>query len=196
MVLYNADVQKVNKVTRSIQELLKSKEVEWTRAQKDLQKQRVVTKMAKAAQTQIYQDRLLVKCKTWCGPSTNIEELKVILNQKPDLQESIVRTELSYYRQCHRSDIIYRKDLYRLNGISHEERMENLFILLGGSNDILSTNAHLPTNNEALELISLGYTESLPSTNDSQTNTEYDEKLILMRCMSHCGVKGVRNSGT
>ena len=109
MVLYNAHVQKVNKVTRSVHELLLKQEIIWTKSQKELQRQRVLTKMAKSAQTQKYQDRLLIKCKTWGGPSTNIEELEEILSERPNMQEIIVRTELSYYRQCHRSDIINQK---------------------------------------------------------------------------------------
>ena len=180
MILYNADVQKINKVTRIIQELLTKQEIEWTEAQKELLKQRIFAKMAKAEQTLKYQDRLLVKCKSWSGPSTNTEELKVILSQRPDMQEVIVRTELSYYRQCHRSDILNRRELYRLNGILHEERMENLFILLGGSNDQLSSNAHLPTNNEALQLFSLGNNESPQSSNDSQMQIEDDEIPIMI----------------
>ena len=155
MVLYNANIQIVNNVTRSVQELLTAQEIGWTQAQKDLKKQRVLAKMAKAEQSQIYQNKLLVKCKSLGGPGTNIESLKMILSQRPDIQEVIVRTELSYYRQCHRSDILNWRELYRLNGISHEERMENLFILLGDSYEQLSINARLPTNNEALQLLSL-----------------------------------------
>ena len=121
--------------------------------------------MAKSAQTQKYQDRLLIKCKTWGGPSTNIEELEEILSERPNMQEIIVRTELSYYRQCHRSDIINQKELYKLNGISHVEHMENLFIILGGNNVILGSNARLPTNNEALQLFSLANVDSVTQTN-------------------------------
>lgn len=109
--------------------------------------------MSKAKQTQKYQDRLLIKCKSWGGPCTNIDEIELIIGQKPEMQEVIVRTELSYFRQCHRSDIINRKDLYKLNGISHEERLENFLILLGGSITNLSENARLPTNSEALQLL-------------------------------------------
>ena len=49
----------------------------------------------------------------------------MILTDRSKMQEIIVRTELSYYRQCHRNNIINRKGLNKLNGISHEEWLEN-----------------------------------------------------------------------
>ena len=35
MILYNADVQKINKVTRIIQELLTKQEIEWKKVRKN-----------------------------------------------------------------------------------------------------------------------------------------------------------------
>ena len=128
MVLYKAHVQKINKVTRNIHKLLYEQEIQWTKKQKSLQKQRVLTKMAKAEQIKSYQDRLLIKCKTLGGPSTSIEELDMILTDRPKMQKVIVRTELSYYRQIHHSDIMNSKGLYKLNGISYEEWLENFLI--------------------------------------------------------------------
>ena len=40
--------QKVNKITRGAHKLLHNKEIFWTKDQKELQKQRVLTKMSKA----------------------------------------------------------------------------------------------------------------------------------------------------
>ena len=51
-----------NKATRNIHKLLYEQEIQWTKKQKSLQKQSVLTKMAKAEQIKSYQDRLLIKC--------------------------------------------------------------------------------------------------------------------------------------
>ena len=182
MVLFSEGAKQVDRVTRYVHKLLYKKEIDWTKEQKELQQQRVLSKMEKAVKTKEYQDRLLIKCKSWHGPCTNIEELELILkkNPDPDKQEYIVRIELAYYRQCHRSDIIYRKELYRLRGISHEERLENILILLGGSIVTLSSNARLPTNKEALQLFPSFNPDQDVQENDSQVTIEEDDSQIMI----------------
>ena len=58
--------------------------------------------------------------------------------------------------------------------------MENLFILLGGNNVILGSNARLPTNNEALQLFSLANVDSVTQTNESQAHIEDGETQIMI----------------
>ena len=98
-------------MTRTVHTPLHQQEANWTKSQKELHKQRILDKMAKTKQIKNFQDRLLIKCKTWGGPCTNIEEMEKILSEKPDMQEVIIRTELSYYHQYHRSNIINHKDM-------------------------------------------------------------------------------------
>ena len=70
------------------------------------------------------------------------------------------------------------KDLNRLNGITHEERLENFLILLGGTSTNLSSNARLPTNNEALQLFSTVDPDPVPDANDSQSHIVHDKGQI------------------
>ena len=63
----------------------------------------------------------------------------VLLNQNEDTSNKIVRTELSYYRKTHQAARYETPELFKLTKISHEERLENLFVLLSnGTNKIAS----------------------------------------------------------
>lgn len=105
------------------------------------------------------------------GPCVTAEELQSILISKPDTQERIVKVELNYYRTTQKTDMISRPDLYRLNKISHEERLENLLILL--SDDDLATGsiADLPTNDDALAIVQ---GTIIPTVVNAQVNTEFE----------------------
>ena len=52
-----------------------------------------------------------------------------------------------YYAHTHKADKIARKQLFRINGITYEEMLENLTILLDDEQQVsTSTLANLPTN--------------------------------------------------
>ena len=51
-------------------------------------------------------NKLLQSCKSWGGPVTSIDELDDILRALGDLADKIVRTELSYYRDTHKTKVI------------------------------------------------------------------------------------------
>ena len=70
------------------------------------------------------------ECKTWGGPCTASDELCHILIQKPDQEGVIVRTEMAFFAHSHKAEKIARPSLFHLNGISHEEELENLLLLL------------------------------------------------------------------
>ena len=65
---------------------------------------------------------------------------------------SSFKTEMAYFAQhTHRADKIARPELYRLNGISHDEKLENLILLLENEEDADSTSIiNLPTNDNIL----------------------------------------------
>ena len=87
--------------------------------------------MEKAKNHSQYVHKLLVLCKTWNRPAISIEELESILCQHPDSVEKIVKTELTYYKHTvHCSENIAASSLFKLNKISHEEKLSNLCILL------------------------------------------------------------------
>ena len=53
-----------------------------------------------------------------------------MLAKKSDIFEKVVRTELLFYRNTHQAEKHETPELLKLTKISHEERMENLFVLL------------------------------------------------------------------
>ena len=67
-----------------------------------------------------------------------------------------------------------------MRGISHEERLENILILLGGSIVTLSSNARLPTNKEALQLFPSFNPDQDVQENDSQVTIEEDDSQIMI----------------
>ena len=58
-------------------------------------------------------------CKEWGGPAISVEELNEILRKNSDKVEQIVRIELSYYRDTHRSEIVSNPDLFKLNKVGY-----------------------------------------------------------------------------
>ncbi|QQP53513.1 Hypothetical protein FKW44_006018 [Caligus rogercresseyi] len=58
------------------------------------------------------------------GPATTVEELNKILQERSDTAEKILRTELSYYRDTHKADVIQQPDLFRVNNISSDDHAE------------------------------------------------------------------------
>ena len=92
------------------------------------------------------------------------EDLQSILQGK-DNQHHILRTEMSYYVHTHKSNKIANKDLYRLNGITYEEMLENLIILLDGEkHESTATVANLPSNEKVLQSMAINVNPALAST--------------------------------
>ena len=70
-------------------------------------------------------------------------------------REKIVQTELKYYKHTHASDIIARRDLFRIY-IPHIKKLENLGELLSDEthDETLTDNSILlPSNEEALKIL-------------------------------------------
>ncbi|QQP53646.1 Hypothetical protein FKW44_006187, partial [Caligus rogercresseyi] len=84
-----------------------------------------------------YTQKCLQACKSWGGPATTVEELNKILQERSDTAEKILRTELSYYRDTHKADVIQQPDLFRVNNISSDDQLLNFCALLSG-NDPMS----------------------------------------------------------
>lgn len=75
------------------------------------------------------------------------DELCHILIQKPDQERFIVRTDITFFAHSHKAEKIARTSFFHLNGISHEEKLENLLLLLS-DDDRYATKSmvSLPTN--------------------------------------------------
>ena len=159
MVLYQAGQGIVDVVTKKIQKALLNREIKWTQSQKELHYKKIAEKLSKRIHEQDYTTKLLQVCKTWGGPCTNADELEAVIQSNPDTAEKIIKTELGYYRHTHthKSDMIARPELFKLIRITHEERLENLFILLSDNQNVatLSTASviDLPTDDDALQAI-------------------------------------------
>ena len=109
--------------------------------------------MKKSARAKDYTQKLLQNCKSWGGPATSIEELKQSLQEKSDQQVTIVKTELVYYVHTHKADKITQPHLFKQNGISYEEKLMNLLILLEDEDVSACTLADLPTNSDVISAI-------------------------------------------
>ena len=77
--------------------------------------------------------------------------LEDILRGHGDLTDKIVRIELSYYRDTHKTEVIYNGDLLKLNKISHEDKLIDPGISLDNNNP--DQNTTLSTNRDALTIL-------------------------------------------
>ena len=119
---------------------------------KKLHEKKIIEKLIKANNQSMYTTKLLQQCKSWAGPATSVSELEEILKLHPDNQEKIVRVELAYYRDTHKSEVLYNAELFnKINKIDHKERLTNFCVLLQGVNH--HGEVKLPTNAEALNFL-------------------------------------------
>ena len=124
---------------------MKGLEDKWTASQEEKQKKKIEEKKEKAVKNKNYVTKVLAQSKTWNGPVTSKEELDRVLAIHEDIDQTIVRTELVYYKHTHKADVTARPELFRLNNISHELQRANLEELLDDEN-------HDATNNESISL--------------------------------------------
>ena len=151
MTLYQTKVQTVDRITIAIKSVLAKRESSWRSEQRALLRERLQRKLANSQHQSDYVRRLLIECRRWGGPCSTVDELLRILRTNSDYDELIVRTELSFYKHSHASDVTARPELYKLVKVSHAERLENLCVLLSDdtlvASDVASI-AYLPTNAE------------------------------------------------
>ena len=93
----------------------------------ELHENKIIEKLKKTNNQSVYTTKLLQYCKSWGGPAVSVEELHDILQKHNDIAENIVQTELSYYRDTHKTEITYRLHLFKVNRIIHDERLINCF---------------------------------------------------------------------
>lgn len=160
MILYKTKKEiKLDKLSRKITDILSARETKWNEGQQLKLKERLDAKLKKCAKSRDYTRKLLDNCKSWGGPCTSVEELHQILKEKSDQAEHVVKTELAYYAHSHKADRIARPELFKLNGIPHEEKLINLAILLEDEHTSTQTVADLPTNKDVIHALNGPYTE-------------------------------------
>ena len=152
LVLHNSSFKSTpDHQLKQIAKILDKKECKWNAEQKKLNELKILEKMEKAKRTSCYTNTLLIKCKSWGGPTTSVEEIKQILEKKPDIAEQIIRVELSYFRDTHKADVIATPELFKLNMYTHEERLTNFCVLLSGQSS--HSIQPLPTPENALKVL-------------------------------------------
>ena len=152
LVLHNsAFINSPTHFLKKISAILNEREKNWSEKQALLNKSKIEEKMKKAKKHSNYVYRLLVSCKSWGGPVTTVEELDKILFENSNLREKIVRTELSYYKHMNKSEVIANPSFFKINKISHSERLINFCILLNDNSPTESQN--LPDNSDALKIL-------------------------------------------
>ena len=150
----------------TIVKLLNNMEKDWTSEQKTLHKKKILEKIEKGRQQSMYTDKCLQLCKGWGGPAVSVEELNSILKKNSDRVEKIVRTELSYYRDTHRSEIVSNPELFKLNKISYDQQLLNLCTLIAGK-DVGGKYVSLPTNKDVAKVLSSQSDNHLSSLQDA-----------------------------
>ena len=60
-------------------------------------------KIKKAENNSTYTKKLLQAYKTWGGPCLTPDELELCIQNKPDIAEKLVKTEMSYYVHTHQA---------------------------------------------------------------------------------------------
>ena len=108
-----------DKLSGKITVALRKREDAWTHQQKLLNNDRIIEKRHKGQHHKIYVNKLLDTCKSWHGPCTTADELLVlaVISAHPDKMETIVKTELSYYKHTHAADVTARPELFHLRKI-------------------------------------------------------------------------------
>lgn len=152
----------------TIVKLLNNMEKDWTAEQKTLHTQKLLEKIEKGRKQSIYTHKCLQMCKEWGGPAISVEELNEILRKNSDKVEQIVRIELSYYRDTHRSEIVSNPDLFKLNKVGYNQQLLNLCTLLAGK-DVGSKFVTLPTNKDVAKV--------LPSVSSSNASPVDDDMI-------------------
>ena len=89
--------------------------------------------------------------------------MKQSLQEKPDQQATIARTELAYCVHTHKADKMARPHLFKQNDISYEEKLMNLSILLEDEDVSACTLADLLTNSDVINALEKTIIEK-PST--------------------------------
>ena len=96
----------------------------------------------------------------------------------PNRSEFFVKTELSYYINTHKTERFKRPDLFKINGISYEEKLGNICILLDDQSEkYIASVADLPTNKDVLKVL---------TNNSSEPAVEDQDKIKIKELCVVC----------
>ena len=166
ITLYKA-VQ-IQKVSNSLKTILDQREYDWYKEQKKIQTSHLEKLLEEGRKINNYADRVLVKCKSWNGPFSSVEELEFsLVGANVKKTREILRHEITFQRITHPNDAIIRKELYLINKQDISTLKYNLVILLSNA-AIVETNdgeIFLPTESEVMETLnSYEHEDNVPVT--------------------------------
>lgn len=136
MILRNYDQSILDydaKKIRSIRKLLDSQQKEYSKRQEEIFEKSILKSHCDQQKTVEKNHALLMCCKTWGGPCTNIQEFNMcvkLCQMKKIPLKKMLKTEISFRKVTSPRDVIERPALYKLNTLSIEKLQENLTILL------------------------------------------------------------------
>ena len=164
LMLYKGNQGLVEPSSKKLTKLLSEREKSWNDSQKRKAEDRIAEKLSKALNSNNYTKKLLVDCKSWSGPFTSPSEMLQIINKRPGQANHILRTEIAYLAHTQKGDKLIRPKLYKINGLSFEEKIENLSVLLFDEPGSASaTVTDLPTNEDVLKVLKSTVEQNLPS---------------------------------
>ena len=154
MTLLHSNTQLTETAKKSARQLAE-REATWNEGQKRLRQENDMKKSEKAKGVHAYQRRVLQNCKTWGGPCVSVDDLNQALLKAPD-EAFCVTQELTYYKLSHPTEYSANRHLFRVRGINHEEKMDNLRYILSNEEDLEANKAkvgRLPSNKDVLAVL-------------------------------------------
>ena len=91
----------------------------------------------------------------WGGPCTGVQELEEALG-KAETENKCVTEELRYYRLTHPVEYNTNRHLFKMRGISYDEKYENLKSILSDEEDMSHkriAGGSLPSNADVLSAL-------------------------------------------
>ena len=118
-----------------------------------------------------------------------MEELSEILQKHSEVAKKVVWTDVSYYRDTHKTEISYQPHLFKVNRITNEKRLINFCVLLGQNGQKVQE-MNLPSNEESLTI--LGEKDNPIEIQDTEIEvnqvyvTLWIEENKHTWCIGHC----------
>ena len=86
----------------------------WVADQKKIKLKLIVEKIEKGKKGDQYVQKRRKLCESWGGSAVCVEELYSILKDHPNQKEVIVRNELIYFKESHKSEVLYNPDPFKV----------------------------------------------------------------------------------
>ena len=109
--------------------MLNQPESVWNEEQKRLKSLTDKKKVQKSPKYVRISKQVLAACKTWGGPCQSVEDLNTAL-LRTDNEENSITQRITYYKLTHGIEFSANRQLFRVRGISHEDKLQNFYQIL------------------------------------------------------------------